>query len=163
VARGFGGSEFAVSGYGIADFVWLAWRKLPASDDGTGLSLERVRLDLGLEKLTAFEMKLTDWRKGLVQAYRYKYFADLAIVVVPPATSRPAQNSLQVFEHLHVGLWTFDKTTSTIRKIFTPRTRRPKSRAAREKALKLIGSRLEFRQLREQAQSLQERFQVVVV
>src|ERR1039457_7077466 len=70
VARaGVGGKHFALPGFGIADFVWIAWRNATSRDDGTALSLERLKARLVKRQLTAFEMKLVDWRKGLVQAY----------------------------------------------------------------------------------------------
>ena len=71
--RGIGASEFALPGFGIADFIWVAWRHSAASEDGTALSAKKIKSRLARQKLTAFEMKLTDWRKGFAQAYRYSY------------------------------------------------------------------------------------------
>lgn len=142
--NGFGGNEFALSGFGIADFVWLAWQHSSAGEDATALSIEKIKTQLAREKLTAFEMKLTDWRKGLSQAYRYGYFADLAVVVVPPNTVKVAKAELKQFRKLGVGLWSFDKVTGKIRRIFTPRGSKPRNARAKEKALESLGRFLKF-------------------
>lgn len=83
-------------------------------------------------KLTAFEMKLADWRKGLAQACRYSYFADLAVVVLPPDLAA-AKADLDLFRNSSVGLWSFDPATRTISKLFTPRRSRPRSSRAKAK------------------------------
>ena len=145
--HGIGASEFALSGFGIADFIWLAWRHSANSDDGTALSVKKIKSQCAWKKLTAFEMKLTDWRKGFAQAYRYSYFADLAIVVVPPDISKTAKAELSLFRKLGVGLWSFDKTSGKIRKLFTPRNSQPRSATAKEKALESLGRSLKFRKL----------------
>lgn len=137
--HGLGGSEFALSGFGIADFVWLAWRQSTANEDGTALSVENIKSQLARQKLTAFEMKMTDWRKGLAQAYRYSYFADAAIVVLPTDTAKAAKVELKLFRELSVGLWSFDKATGKIRKLFTPRYAKPRNAKAKEKALESLG------------------------
>ena len=144
--HGIGGSEFALSGFGIADFVWLAWHQSTSSEDGVALSVENMQAQLALQKLTAFEMKLTDWRKGLAQAYRYSYFADSAILVVPPNIAETAKARLKLFRALGVGLWSFDKTTAKISKLFTPRAAKPRNARAKEKALESLGRFLKFSQ-----------------
>jgi hypothetical protein len=145
IARhGIGTNEFALSGFGIADFIWLAWRHSANSDDGTALSVKKIKSRRTWQKLTAFEMKLTDWRKGFGQAYRYSYFADLAIVVLPPDTAKTAEADLKLFRKLSVGLWSFDKTSGKIRKIFTPRHSKPRNAKAKEKALESLGRSLKF-------------------
>ena len=142
---GIGGSEFALAGFGIADFVWLSWRQSPIGEDGTALSVEKIRSELARRRLTAFEMKLSDWRKGLAQAYRYGYFSDRAIVVLPPETAKLARRETALFQKLKVGLWSFDKATNRIQKYLTPRASKPRNPKAREKALDLLGSFLKFR------------------
>ena len=93
---GIGGREFPLAGFGIADFVWMAW--CPTGGDGTALSLERLKAMMAKHRLTAFEMKLTHWRKGLTQAFRYSYFADRSILVVPPNVAASARQELSLFK-----------------------------------------------------------------
>jgi len=75
------GREFSLEGYGRADVIWLAWQR---GDDFTAVSLQR-RL-----QITAIEAKLKDWRKGLMQAARYRYFSNRAILVLPPQAASVA-------------------------------------------------------------------------
>lgn len=145
---GFGGKEFALSGFGIADFVWIAWRNATNPDEGSALSIERLKTLLNRQRLTAFEMKLADWRKGLAQAYRYTYFADLAVVVLPPDLATVAKADLDLFRQSNVGLWSFNPATETIRRLFTPRRSGPRSPRAKDKALESLGRSLQFSQLR---------------
>lgn len=88
--------------------------------------------------LHAFEMKIKDWRKALAQAYRYKYYAASAFVVLPPAEAIKAKQSLHVFRAINVGLWAFDEENGIIDRIYTPKKDKPKSAGAYNKALGLL-------------------------
>jgi hypothetical protein len=66
--------DFALQGYGIPDLITFAWST--QQNQTPALLLEVLRQKLQRQQLTAFELKLRDWRKGLVQAYRYRYFCD---------------------------------------------------------------------------------------
>jgi hypothetical protein len=143
---GVGGKEFALSGFGIADFVWVGWRNTVNPDEGSALTIEKIKSLLNRHKLTAFEMKLTDWRKGLAQAYRYSYFANLSVLVLPPDVAATAKAGIALFRESNVGLWSFNPDTGVIRKIFTPRGSNPRSIKANEKALESLGRSLKFSQ-----------------
>ena len=143
---GVGGKEFALSGFGIADFVWVGWQNTINPDEGSALTIEKIKSLLNRHKLTAFEMKLTDWRKGLAQAYRYSYFADLAVVVLPPKIAATAKADLDLFRESNVGLWSFNPASGAIRKLFTPRGSGPRSAKANAKALESLGRSLKFSQ-----------------
>ena len=73
--------DFALQGYGIPDLITFAWST--DQNQAPVLSLEALRQKLQRQQLTAFELKLRDRRKGIVQAYRYRYFCDRSIVVLP--------------------------------------------------------------------------------
>jgi len=133
------GRELQVSGFGIADFVWIAWRDAPRGEEGMGLSL-RAKPQKAV--VLAFEMKLKDWRRALAQAVRYRYFADAAFVVLPPPVAALARQVLATFRDLRVGLWSFDQQTGRISKIFTPRRTRPLSAGARQKAIAILSHKL---------------------
>ena len=113
-----GGKEFALSGFGIAHFVWVACAITLTRTKRAALSVEQIKWLLCGHKLTAFEMKLSDWRKGLSQAYRYSYFADLAVLVLPPSVADNAE--VKLFRDLHIGLWSFDPASQVITRLFTP-------------------------------------------
>jgi hypothetical protein len=152
-SQGVGGKEFALSGFGIADFVWVAWRNKVNPAEATGLSVEQIKSLLTGHKLTAFEMKLSDWRKGLSQAYRYSYFADLAVVVLPPPVAENAE--IQLFRDLNIALWSFDPSTQMIAKLFTPKSSGPRNAKAKDRALEALGRCLQLGQFRKQGESVQ--------
>ena len=58
--------DFALQGYGIPDLITFSWSI--HQNQATVLSLEALRHKLLRQHLTAFELKLRDWRKGIVQA-----------------------------------------------------------------------------------------------
>lgn len=132
------GREFALDGFGRADILFMAWKQSPEDEDFSALALKNLRL-------TAIEAKLKDWRKGLMQASRYRFFANRSVLVLPPATTAVAVRFLDTFKALNVGLWEFDPDTCRLRKHFTPRMGRPLNSKARERAVHLISSRLKLR------------------
>lgn len=134
------GREFPLEGFGRADLVWLAWAVDVASDDFTALALKR-RL-----RLTAIEAKISDWRKGLQQAFRYRYFAHRALLVLPLETACIAARFIVTFRRLRVGLWGFDAQTGRLNKWFTPRYAQPINSKALAKALRVIESSLNLGQ-----------------
>lgn len=136
----FGGREFALEGFGRADLVWLAWEKGTSPADLTALALKYVRL-------TAIEGKVSDWRKGLQQAFRYRYFAHRSLLVLPMKAAETAARFLYTFRRLRVGLWGFDPDTKLLRKWCTPRATSPLNRKAWEKALYLFESNLNLGKL----------------
>lgn len=129
------GRDLEVSGYGIADLIWIGWRRNPDSDDATAYSLEFLPPKL---RLYAFELKISQWRKAFRQAFRYSYFADRSIVVVPPHTAMIASSHLTVFRLHNIGLWSFDAQAGKIRRIYTPRSAKARSVKARSRAIKLL-------------------------
>jgi hypothetical protein len=52
----------------------------------------------------AFEMKLSDWRRGLIQAFRYRAFARVAYLVLDASRIGPAVANTERFERSNVGL-----------------------------------------------------------
>ncbi|MBI5384464.1 MAG: hypothetical protein HZA90_07220 [Verrucomicrobia bacterium] len=136
--------ELRVEGFGIADFVWISWHSAVNAEEGSGFGMHS-RKSRQKQTLLAFELKLRDWHKALAQAYRYRYFADAAFVVLPPATAQIARKFLATFKLLDVGLWSFDKASGVIRKFYTPRPKRPLSGSARERAMAVLAGRLKAR------------------
>lgn len=132
------GREFALDGFGRADILFMAWKQAPQDEDFSAVALKNLRL-------TAIEAKLKDWRKGLMQASRYRFFANRSVLVLPSATASVAVAFLDTFRALNVGLWEFDPATCRLRKHFTPRMRRPLNSKARERAVLLISCRLKLR------------------
>ena len=134
--------DFALQGYGIPDLITFAWST--PQNQGTLFSLEALRQKLQRQRLTAFELKLRDWRKGIVQAYRYRYFCDCSIVVLPRDVVDKASKRLELFGSLDVGLWSFDPDTDVITKYFTPHQGTARNLEARNKAIELILNKIQL-------------------
>jgi len=80
---------------------------------------------LDLEKVDptvrAFEFKLSDWRKGLMQAHRYKFFSNVSVLVLPKHKMKSVAPEIDIFRRLRVGLWGFSPEKGTIVCLYTPR------------------------------------------
>ncbi len=57
----------------------------------------------------AFEAKLSNWRRGLAQAYRYKAFASRSFLVLDDAHSGPACRNVEMFRRSNIGLLSIDE------------------------------------------------------
>jgi hypothetical protein len=110
--------EVPVHGNGIADLLVLSWEGDPAC---WTRPLDLARAD---PTMRAFEVKLSDWRSGLMQAHRYRYFSNAAILVVPKNKLKTVEPHLNLFRTLRVGLWGFENATATITNVYTPRPKR---------------------------------------
>ena len=108
--------EVPVFGNGIPDLVALSWSHDPAMQASTSVDLEKVN-----PTVRAFEFKLSDWRKGLMQAHRYKYFSHASILVLPNHKKKLAESRIDIFHKLRVGLWGFSPETGAITCSYTPR------------------------------------------
>ena len=58
---------------------------------------------------SAFEAKLSNWRRGLAQAYRYKAFATRAFVLIDEAHAHRAYSSIDLFRRSNIGLLSLDE------------------------------------------------------
>jgi hypothetical protein len=142
---GLGGKQFALDGYGIADFIWLATQ------------------DNSLPVFYAFEVKLSDWKKALQQAFRYSCYSDKSIVVLPKEIKRRVQPHVTTFINLNVGLWLFEKKTCSIDPIYTPEDRSANWTKAREKAFKMLSRQPKFRHFAELINAFSQRLQMVAI
>lgn len=52
----------------------------------------------------AFEMKLSDWRRGLIQAFRYRSFATMSFVVLDNSHTKAAVANVDRFRRANIGL-----------------------------------------------------------
>lgn len=129
--------EVPVNGLGIADLVTVSW-------EGKMSSWARDEVPTVDEFLSvqptvrAFEVKLSDWRRGLMQAHRYKFFADVSILLIPNKKLACVRKYLETFHSLRVGLWAYDEITNRIARIFTPRPKRPSFSSHRKDAISRV-------------------------
>jgi len=123
------GNSFAKWFNNISNGIVTAIRELPVPGSGIAdlIIIKRTEC-MKTRKLKttvqAFEFKLKDWRKGLMQAHRYKYFSNSSVLVVPAHIVKSAQNSLDLFKQLDVGLWVFNISSGAVTKKFTPRPKK---------------------------------------
>jgi len=115
--------EIPVNGYGIADLMVVAWQALP---DEFFLGVKAF-VQLAQPCTRAFECKLTDWRRAMSQAARYRFFANQAFVVLPEQTCVSALPYLSTFKKIKVGLWSYSAATGRIIIHHTPRATKAKS------------------------------------
>lgn len=120
---GVGGSQFAVPGFGIADYVFVEsnWN------------------------ITAFEFKISDWRKGFAQAARYKCYAHRSFLVVPQAIIHRIKPFFKGLEEINIGLYVFNSQTGIIEVIYEPEIKEPFSKNAHNNALSILNRKRNFR------------------
>ena len=143
---GMAAGEFSLERFGVADLVWISWNPVLGSEDFSAVSLEK---QIARRSIFAFEAKLKDWRRALQQAFRYRYFADKSIVVMPHEHAGAAIENVEAFKHLSVGLWTLDRDRMAIHAHYTPTKVHAMNREARQKVVSLLSSKFHLRKLGE--------------
>lgn len=124
-----GVKELEISGYGISDFVCLYYRLNTISKNPR-------------KRIIAFEIKINDWKKAIFQAYRYKYFSNQSIAILPQ-TFKVKPLHIKIFKSAKVGLWLYDKRMVKIKRIYTPRYAKPYSESIYERTLKKLSFKFE--------------------
>jgi hypothetical protein len=84
--------------------------------------LRRIRVPFS--EITAFEVKVKDWKSGIYQARNYKSFAHKVSVALPLARATRLTNNLPEFRRMKVGLVGIGPK-GNIRWLLKPRRRRP--------------------------------------
>lgn len=123
--------EIPVNGYGIADLLVVTWQELKGRTfPDTPAFMHETR-----PCARAFECKLSDWRKAMSQAGRYRFFANQAFVVLPQSIIEKALPFLDTFKKIKVGLWSFSPESERIVAYCTPRPARAKSERSYSRAI----------------------------
>jgi hypothetical protein len=112
--------QVSVNGFGIADMVSVSWESGLDLDHGELVSAEEFLLDFK-PTIRAFEVKLGNWRKGMIQAHRYRFFSNAAILVLPADKASNALGYIETFKKIRVGLWSFNPKSRKIVSYYTPR------------------------------------------
>jgi hypothetical protein len=130
----------------------LSWSGGQSIDISPGLDLEKVD-----PTVRAFEFKLSDWHKGLMQAHRYKYFSHASILVLPKHKMKTVGPQIDLFRKLRVGLWGFSPKTGTITCSYTPRPIKQHIAKYGQRAIRLAAQAVssQFRSLPELSQAVQ--------
>lgn len=75
---------------------------------------------VALKETVAIEAKVSNWRRGLYQAYRYRQYADLSYLALESNYIRPALQNIQDFHKANVGLIKVDSDNDNIEILYTP-------------------------------------------
>jgi len=127
--------QIAINGFGIADMLTVAWRP-PEKGCNHYSAVEFLQAER--PTVRAFEIKLNNWRKGMTQAHRYRYFANVAILVLPVEICMIARTFLSTFHKIRVGLWGFEPRSGRIVPHFTPRPCSAMEPKYQQRALELV-------------------------
>jgi len=144
--------EVPVFGNGIPDLIALSWSEDRVMQVSTCFDFEKLH-----PTVRAFEFKLSDWRRGLMQAHRYKYFSHASILVLPDYRMKSVGPQIGIFRKLRVGLWGFSPEKGTIARLYTPRPVEQRIAKHGQKAIQLVAQAVcsEFRSLHEFSQAVQ--------
>jgi len=123
--------EIPINGYGIADFVAVYCNK---TNDDSQNPLSKIDSSV----IRAFELKISDWRRAMMQAHRYRYFANSSIVVLHSDKLKNAFEYIDTFKKINVGLWTFNPISNKIITCYTPRPRNPLEPKYKPLAIELV-------------------------
>lgn len=82
-------------------------------------------------RIVSFEFKRENWKRALIQAYRYSSFSDYSYVVLDQCYIRRALKNLSEFKRTNIGLISID-VSGFIQTISKPKLRKPYSQSLRE-------------------------------
>ncbi|MDA3886359.1 MAG: hypothetical protein PF638_12260 [Candidatus Delongbacteria bacterium] len=72
-----------------------------------GLLVEKEKNEL--KNIVAIELKLKNWKRALIQAFKYKSFANNSIVVIDANYMHRALKNIDEFKRYKIGLASFSK------------------------------------------------------
>lgn len=80
---------------------------------------------VALDQAIAIEAKISNWKRGLYQAYRYKWFSQRSYLALHHKHINPARKNISLFEELNVGLLCVNDSDVDI--VFEPNEETPRS------------------------------------
>lgn len=76
-----------------------------------------------VKDIVAIEAKLSNWRKALSQALRYRFFSHFSFVLLDAARAKAAVANMDIFEEYDIGLVTYDHDTKWLFVHYCPKSR----------------------------------------
>lgn len=134
--------EIPINGCGIADFVAVYWNKKNGIKNSPLSDIDISQVDSPV--IRAFELKISDWQRAMMQAHRYRYFANSSIVVLHSDKLKNAVQYLDTFKKINVGLWAFNPISNKIITCYTPRPRNPLEPKYKPLAMELVARASKF-------------------
>lgn len=81
-----------------------------------------------LQKLYSIEAKVSNWRRGFYQAYRYKWFSDYSFLALHKKFINPAIKNIQYFKKYNIGLIMVDSENKSLKSLYLPAKEKPYSK-----------------------------------
>jgi len=128
--------EIPINGCGIADFVAVSWNPKNGTKNSPLSDIDITQIDSPI--IRAFELKISDWQRAMMQAHRYRYFANSSIVVLHSDKLKNALEYIDTFKKINVGLWAYNPISSKIITCYTPRPRNPLEPKYKPLAMELV-------------------------
>jgi len=148
------GRNFSMPDCGVADLVLFMCN---GTDDSCLAKPDMI-------SIVAYEAKLTNWRRALQQAYRYRYYADQVFVVLPQERHAPALMNRKCFQQFGIGLCAYDASDKSIAVLCNPNFKGALNPKKREKALHRFATRVRnLRETREHFEPFLQRRQMIGV
>lgn len=104
--------------FGIPDFVFYSKDKKDVS-------------------VISFELKLKNWKRAAMQAFRYKSFSNISYVVLSPQSADAALCNIELFEQYNIGLAKFGRNNE-FEILFKPNAVKPYSENLSQKLVSSI-------------------------
>ncbi len=85
-----------------------------------------------IRHIVAFELKLKKWQRALIQAFKYKNFANQSFVIIDEHYITPAIKNIDKFIHFNIGIASFNKNKE-LKIFYYPKIKKPFSNEYYEK------------------------------
>lgn len=80
-----------------------------------------------MKNMFAIEAKISNWRRGFYQAYRYKWFSHCSFLALHINFITPALSNLKLFERYNIGLMSVDTEKQEVQTFYRPKLEEPYS------------------------------------
>lgn len=80
-----------------------------------------------MNNMFAIEAKISNWKRGFYQAYRYKWFSNYSFLALHQKFISPALENLPLFVKHNVGLMSVDTNKNNIKMLYRPKKDSPYS------------------------------------
>lgn len=82
---------------------------------------------LCMQNMFAVEAKVSNWKRGFYQAYRYKWFSHYSFLALHERYIKPAAASLELFKQYNIGLVSVDTEVKNVNVFNKPKKEKPYS------------------------------------
>ncbi len=87
----------------------------------------------------SFELKLKNWKRAAMQAFRYKSFSNVSYVVIGIGSTKGALNNIDFFKKYNIGLASFS-SNNYFEILFKPEINKPYSENLKQKLVDTVAS-----------------------